>query len=67
VASEDIHERHINTAAQTPELEDDGEDELGDAEELDEDDMVGGTVSFLPATIAFWVGGNCRLMGDRSR
>jgi hypothetical protein len=45
VASEDIKERHINTAPHTPEPdEDDGEDELGDDEELDEDDMVSSAV-----------------------
>lgn len=45
VASEDIKERHINTAPHTPEPdEDDGEDELGDDEELDEDDMVSAAV-----------------------
>ncbi|GFZ42856.1 DNA helicase [Saitozyma sp. JCM 24511] len=50
VASEDIKERHINTAPHTPEPdEDDGEDELGDDEELDEDDMVSSAVKMTPS------------------
>jgi hypothetical protein len=44
-------ERHINTAPQSPSgaeaaeaVESDGEDELGDDDELDEDALAGGSV-----------------------
>jgi hypothetical protein len=40
-------DRHINTAPQSPAplAESDGEDELGDDDELDEDELAGGSVS----------------------
>ncbi|KAK8861335.1 hypothetical protein IAR55_002154 [Kwoniella newhampshirensis] len=49
VASDELNGRHINTAPQTPEPEDDDEDELGDDDDLDEDAIMDGSTSMTPA------------------
>ncbi|KAK4684402.1 hypothetical protein P7C73_g5775, partial [Tremellales sp. Uapishka_1] len=49
VASDEIPERHLNTAPQTPDPESDGEMELGEDDELDEDELGGSKNALTPS------------------